>query len=744
MSLGRISPRFAIPVITTLLLTACAELTPSPSPASPTPTVGAVAITSTPTVTPTAIPTPTPLATATAIAAPPPTATTPSGPSPTIAPTETPEPVAVDLQSTTFGYSIRYLSDWEATEAVNPRSEPLLYAEGPLGLRRLFVFLNYRDQLLDVQGAADLSKEGFASLFGDLDIVAEEEVILASGTAALIYTFDVEAEVPRRIKILVTVRGNQMWEIFLQSARADFELQGAQLDDVLTSFNLQEPTPYGLAREDTLTLLDQFGPATLDPHLSGDAGSHRYVVQIFSGLVRLDRDLVLTPDLAESWDMIEDGTVFLFQLRDDVTFHSGRPVTAEDFKWSLERATDPDTRSRTASTYLGDIVGVTAKLAGQASEISGVQVVSPTVLRIEIDAPKSYFLSKLTYPTAYVVDQENVEAGGVDWYLEPNGTGPFQLKAWDDDRVLVLERFDDYYRGPAGVANVVFRLHGGFPLRMYESGEIDVAELDASGAEEASEPGSPFSQALTISSELSVSFIGFNTSVAPFDNPKVRQAFLLAMDQQALLQEMDTLFQQAFSDTVAPARGILPPGMPGYNTALETLSFDVVQAQALLAETEYADGNLPSLIFTTVGATGTASIMAQMWNENLGANISVFPLASFAALKESTGNLYDFGWVADYPDPQNFLDALFHSSAEFNYGRYQSIDFDALMDSAAVETDQTQRLLLYQQAERLLLDDAIVAPLWHGVNHVVVQPYVKGWILDAQGLPRLYDIRLER
>lgn len=155
-------------------------------------------------------------------------------------------------------------------------------------------------------------------------------------------------------------------------------------------------------------------PQTLDPALAADAESARYIVEIFSGLVTLDKDLRVVADIAQSWDVSGDGKVYTFHLRSGVAFHNGRPVTAEDFKYSLERAASPATGSTTADTYLGDIVGVKEKLQGKASAISGVRVVDGATLQIEIDAPKAYFLAKLTYPTAFVVDRANVESGQ-DW-----------------------------------------------------------------------------------------------------------------------------------------------------------------------------------------------------------------------------------------------------------------------------------------------------------------------------------------
>ena len=166
--------------------------------------------------------------------------------------------------------------------------------------------------------------------------------------------------------------------------------------------------------EDTLRLWDT-GPVTLDPAISGDMSSHYYVMQIFSGLVRLDHDLNVVPDIAENWEISSDNKTYTFHLNQGVKFHNGRDVKADDFKYSWERACDPDTGSGTAATYLGDIVGAKDMLAGETGEISGIEVTDDYTLKVTIDAPKAYFLSKLAYPTAFVVDRDSVESGE-DWW----------------------------------------------------------------------------------------------------------------------------------------------------------------------------------------------------------------------------------------------------------------------------------------------------------------------------------------
>jgi oligopeptide transport system substrate-binding protein len=170
-------------------------------------------------------------------------------------------------------------------------------------------------------------------------------------------------------------------------------------------------------------------PFTLDPATASEATSQGYIQQIYSGLVTLDDKLNPVPDIAASWKIDTTGKVYTFTLRKDVQFHFGRQVTAGDFKYAWERACNPQTGSQTALTYLGDIVGASEMLAGTATSLSGVRVIDDYTLEVTITASHPYFLYKLGYSTAFVVDKYNVDQGA-NWWQTPNGTGPFKLKSW--------------------------------------------------------------------------------------------------------------------------------------------------------------------------------------------------------------------------------------------------------------------------------------------------------------------------
>jgi oligopeptide transport system substrate-binding protein len=501
------------------------------------------------------------------------------------------------------------------------------------------------------------------------------------------------------------------------------------------------PTSPAVTGGGTLKLYGS-NPYTLDPAVASDANSSSYIQQIFSGLVKLDDNLEVTGDIAAGWQISDDLKTYTFNLRDDVVFHDGKKLTAGDFKYSWERACNPATRSAVAGTYLGDIVGAPDVLSGRTNSISGIEVVSDYVLKVTIDAPKSYFPSKLTYPVAMAVDERNVGSG--QWWREPNGAGPFKLKEWQDNSLLVLERNNRYFGDKTVVEMVEFQILSGQPMNLYETGEIDVTGVSANYIDRVTDPAQPFSQELQITPELSFYWIGFNTNEPPFDDINVRRAFTQAIDK-------DKIIALVIRDMVDRADGILPPGLPGYNEYLAGLKFDVQRARESLKASKYGDAsNLPQITLTTSGYGNSISnileAMIAQWRENLGVEVTVRQLEpNFYTynLKAEKDQMFDMGWIADYPHPQDFLDVLFHSGMDNNFAEYSNPAVDALLDAAAVEVDTAQSLELYRQAEQMLVDDAAILPIYFGQNYVLVKPYVTNYNVNPMGFVQLSKVKIE-
>jgi oligopeptide transport system substrate-binding protein len=478
-------------------------------------------------------------------------------------------------------------------------------------------------------------------------------------------------------------------------------------------------------------------PYTLDPATVSDADSAEYVMQIFSGLVKLDNNLEVVPDIAESWQISSDRTTYTFSLRHDARFQDGKGVKAADFKYSWERACNPATGSQTAASYLGDIVGVSDMLAGKNSSISGVKAIDDYTLQVTIDSPKSYFLFKLTYPTSFVVDRSNVSSGQ-NWWQKPNGIGPFKLNSWQQNSQLVLGKNEKYYGEVAKVGQVVFQFYTGVPMDLYETGKIDVTGISADYIDKVQDESGTYYQELMVAPELSVSYIGFNCTRPPFDDANIRRAFSQAIDK-------DKIISLIFRDMVQRADGILPPGMNGYNSGLNGLDFDVQKALRLVKESKYGDvSNLPAITLTTSGwggaITNDIQAMVYQWQQNLGVEVQVKqiePERFFYNLKEDIDEMFITGWIADYPHPQDFLEILFRTGTDNNSGGYSNAGIDALLQSASLEPDEQKSLELYQQAEKILVDDAACIPLTFGKSYTLIKPYVQGYYLNPMGFAML-------
>ena len=487
-------------------------------------------------------------------------------------------------------------------------------------------------------------------------------------------------------------------------------------------------------------------PPTLDPHLTTDTTSSFVVVELFSGLVTLNTDLELVPDIAERWEISADGLQYTFYLRPNAKFHDGKPVTAQDFKWSIERAAAPETASPVADTYLNDIVGALDYIKGDATEISGIRVVDDTTLSITVDQPKAYFLAKLTYPTAFVVDRATVEAGGRGWTDNPNGTGPFRLKEYKIGERIVLERNEHFYREPAKVETILLNLAGGQSMAMYENDEIDITGVSLFDLERVLDPNEPLNKELVVAPpDFSISYIGFNTSMAPFDDTKFRQALNHAIDKELIATEV-------LSDLVVPAFGILPPGFPGYNENLVGLRHDKELAQRLLNESNYADAeSRPRIVITVPGTGGTIGldleVVIEMWRQVLGVEVEIQQVEWATYLEDLSDAKFQayagLGWQADYPDPQDFLDILFHTDSALNHGAYSNPELDTILERARTQQDPLARIAEYRRAEEIIVEDGAWVPLWYtGERHLLLKPHVDGYRVTPMIVPKLREVRI--
>jgi len=468
---------------------------------------------------------------------------------------------------------------------------------------------------------------------------------------------------------------------------------------------------------------------TLDPHLVQDSRSAQIVLEIFSGLVAYGKDMTIVPELALSWEISGDGTQYTFLLQDGITFHDGRALTANDVKLSIERATDPALQSPTAATYLDDIVGVREKILGHEPYVAGVDVIGEQAIKFTLDEPKPYFLGKMTNPVAAIVDTSQSESSKPLQVL--NGTGPFMVDEWLQHESMRLMGNDNYINDGPFIDEVVY-VFDGDGMGMYENNEIDIMELSAGRVKTMRDDNSPLQEEMVVGQPaFQVAYIGVNVMAPPFDNSDLRRALFYAVDKEHIAAEIR-------DSSVVPAYRILPPGFPAHSENTVGLTYDLELAKEFLLASGYSGSIVGNneLVMTLPGTTGippeTFRFITKTWEKELGVKVKIQQTEWGVYLQDlNDKSLQMFGglsWNADYVDPHNFLDTLFHSASSMNHSSYQNTDLDKVLEFARIEQDSEVRLALYQQAEDIILQDIPIIPLWFPLEGgFLVKPRVQGY-----------------
>ncbi|MDQ3549053.1 MAG: peptide ABC transporter substrate-binding protein [Chloroflexota bacterium] len=479
------------------------------------------------------------------------------------------------------------------------------------------------------------------------------------------------------------------------------------------------------------------GPETLDPALVRDSESSFYTRQLFRGLVRLDNDMQVQPDLAERIVISADGQDYTFHLRSNAVFQDGRQIDADAVAASFNRAADPalaggDGFALPAAIYLIDIAGVEARLAGDAETISGITIVDDRTLTMTLREPTANFLYKLTGNAAQVVDVDT--ATGDDWWREPNGSGPFILETWSASE-MVLSAFASFYDGAPLLDEVVVRLgQAAFqPLNLYESGEIDVTEVPFYAIDRVLSESDPLHDELTVVPQLSTTFILMNPNEEPFDDPAVRTAVVASFDQSKVANVM-------LNGKVVQAEGIVPPGILDREWPADNPAYDLDTATQSIASAGELD------VPPTFYGSGASVSLTDVLQRDLGIDADAIALdwPEFTErLTTQSLPAFSLTWIADFPDPANFLTALFLTSSPDNYIGYSNGEVDRLLLDAEAVLDPDERARLYLAAQQLIIDDGVLIPLYHDVSYTVVQPHVNGLVVSPIGILSLEDIWID-
>ncbi len=521
----------------------------------------------------------------------------------------------------------------------------------------------------------------------------------------------------------------------------------AQADDVTVIEAVDEPREATPTGEQVLRMAGPSnGPESLDPAFSRDLSSAFLIRQIFRGLTRLDANLNPVPEIANRIEISADGLTYTFHIRDDATFQNGRPINADDVVFSLSRAVNPATANGDTSylggpTFLSDIDGFAEVMAGETDSLTGVTAIDAATVQIVLSAPRSTFLMKLASAPGSIVDPDDVAKGG-EWWRVPNGSGPFSVEEWRPDDIMILTRFDNFFAGPAPLERVEIRLGANAlqSFNLYQADAIDIDSVNSGGVDRVLAEESGLNDEVTVTPLFAVDYIALRTDVEPLNDQEIRRALQLAFPR-------DKVATVAYDGHVETAEGLIPTGMLGREWKVDWPEHDIEAAKAAIAASSYGSAeNVPPIQIYISGYSGAESLRDSL-EETLGLQIEVINLEwpeFITGLANHSFPAHELYWGADYPDPESLLWTLFGTGLPDNYVGYSNPELDALLSEAALEQDPALRADIYARAQQLLVDDAVIIPLFYDVAYTLQKPYVKGLELTALGILRLDSVWLER
>jgi peptide/nickel transport system substrate-binding protein/oligopeptide transport system substrate-binding protein len=468
---------------------------------------------------------------------------------------------------------------------------------------------------------------------------------------------------------------------------------------------------------------------TLDPALGFDTYSTAFIHALAAGLLDYDEGLELMPDLAERWEVSEDGRTYTFFLRPGLKFSDGSPLTAADFKYALERVLRPATASPGAQFYTV-IQGAPAFRGGKATSVSGIETPDPQTVRITLERPSPTFLNVMAMTFTAPVPRAAVERLGADFARQPVGAGPFRVRSYTPGQRLQLERNPSFYRSNRpylDAVDVQIRVEERVQVLRFENGQLDVLHYIPAADYPRFKTDPKWGPLLVEGLVNTVWFLGMNTRMKPFDNRRVRQAVAHAVDPARVVRLINGRGQ--------PLTGLLPPKLPGYDPTIKGYAHDAARARVLLAEAGYPSG-FATTLWTASGdryLKVAQGVQADLKAVGIAAQLKPAEMGQYleAIHAPDTTPIFYAGWYPDFPDPGNFLEPLFHSrniSSEYstNSSFLSAPEVDRLLDQGASMPAGEERLEVYRKAQAAIMEEAPWAPLYVEIESRLRQPTVGG------------------
>jgi len=472
-----------------------------------------------------------------------------------------------------------------------------------------------------------------------------------------------------------------------------------------------------------ITVAYQNDIATLDPAIGYDWQNWSIIKSLFSRLLDYEPGTTnLVPDLATEMPKISaDGMTFEFNMRDDVKFHNGRLLVADDVKYSIERAVNPKTQSPGAG-FFASIEGFDDAAGGKSTNISGITVNSPTSITFKLSRPDATFLHVMAINFASVVPKEDAEKFGPDFGKNPVGSGAFKFTSWALGQKLTIDKNADYYReGLPKLDQINFEV-GVDPtvaLQRLKNNEVDVLGDSIPAANYIAEKENSDNEGLIIEGgQLQTGYVTLNVKIKPLNNVKVRQAVNHAIDKDRIVQILN--------GRADAANQPLPPSMPGYDTGYTGFAYDVAKAKALLAEAGLANGFSTELWTSNTDPNPRIAQSIQEDLAKVGIKAAIKSLAQANVIEAGSSGkapmVWSGGmaWIADFPDPSNFWGPILGCGGAvpggWNWSQYCNKTLDAEAVKADAMTDPAkadERQKLWGSVFTKAMDEAPWVPIFN-------------------------------
>jgi oligopeptide transport system substrate-binding protein len=498
----------------------------------------------------------------------------------------------------------------------------------------------------------------------------------------------------------------------------------------------EEPTQAvgNLASEQVLRI-PTIEPNDLDPAVSSGYGLEQFR-NLFDGLVWIDpQSNELLPLLADSFEANDDATEYTFTLQEGLTWSDGTPLAAEDFVWSWKRVLEPDTRSQ----YIPALYPIKGaeEAAMDPSLIDQLAAEAPDerTIKVTLVGSTPYFPLLASTWTFYAVPKHVIDEKGDQWYEAGNmvSTGPYVLAEWNHNQNIILEANPNYWGDQPTVTRIEYSIFDDEQAQgivAYENDELDHAEVPGSDLQRVRDDGTLSKEIIPLE-RSSTRFVVCDTTNAPTDDYRVRQALSMAIDRQTLTEQI------RLGDSI-PGPTVLPPDIPGYNPDA-ALGEDVDKAKALLVDAGFDDPSKIDISLVYI-STSTykldAEYLQNAWTQNLGIKVTLEPIeqntySDWRASRETSPfNVYIGNWGSDFGDPFNWHNQNFTTASDHYRNHWEFPAFNDLVAEAATNTDPDARRKQYEEAEVMLVEQAPIIPLWHQLSFFLVKPYVKNVFLQ--------------